>query len=346
MDWIHARIARPIPALGLLGVALVAASFGVVRAIQAGTHPELLADALTLDLLLTAPLAYWFLAVRGAGWPQVTVVPVFVLSVAATRLVPALEAGRLLPWLEWVAIPAELLLLTIVARRAIAMSRTLARDEGDDALESLRRAARELVEVERAAEIIACEAAVLWYAVAGGARRSPPRDRGDSAGYESFGVRRRSGYGPILVAILFALVAEGIALHLFVRHWSAVAAWILTMLTAYATVWLIGDFRALGRRTIALTPDELTVRLGLRWTVRVPRDRIRAVRAVTGAGERRGKDHLRAVILGAERQVVELDAPLEATGFYGIRRTVRSIGLSVDDPGRFLETLAVPTGED
>jgi hypothetical protein len=46
------------------------------------------------------------------------------------------------------------------------------------------------------------------------------------------------------------------------------------------------------------------------------------------------------VILGFERQVVELDAPLEATGFYGIRRCVRSIGLSVDDPGRFLAALA------
>lgn len=333
MERIHARLARPLPALGLFGVAVLAATFGVVRAIEAGTHPQILADALTLDLLLAVPLAYWFLAVRGAGWPRVTVVPVFVLSVAATRLVPALEAGRLLPWLEWVAIPAELLLLTIVTRRAIAMSRTLARDGGDDALESLRRASLELIEAPRAAEIIAYEAAVLWYAVAGGGRRSA------SPAAESFGVRRRSGYGPVLTAILLALVAEGIALHLFVRHWSAAAAWILTILTAYAAVWLLGDFRALGRRTIALTADELLVRLGLRWTVRVPLERVLAVRAAAGAAESRGPDHLRAVILGSERQVVELAAPIEAVGFYGIRRRVQSIGLAVDDPEPFLEAL-------
>src|SRR5688500_14887284 len=237
LDRIHARLARPLPALALSGTAVIVVTLAVVRAMAAGgPHPELLADALTLDLLVTAPLAYWFLAVRGAGWPRVTVVPVFVLSVAATRFVPGLESGRLLPWLEWVAIPAELLLLTIVARRAIAMSRALARDEGDDAFESLRRAA----------EIVAYEAAILWCGVAGGGRR------GRSTGGESFGVRRKSGYGPVLIAILFALVAEGIALHLFVRHWSAVAAWILTILTAYGAVWLLGDFRALGRRTIAL----------------------------------------------------------------------------------------------
>ena len=181
LDRIHARLARPLPALALFGTAVIVVTLAVVRAMAAGTHPELLADALTLDLLVTVPLAYWFLAVRGAGWPRVTVVPVFVLSVAATRFVPGLEAGRLLPWLEWVAIPAELLLLTIVARRAIAMSRALAREEGDDAFESLGARRSSWSRSRRAAEIIAYEAAVLWYAVAGGGRRGDARGSSRSA---------------------------------------------------------------------------------------------------------------------------------------------------------------------
>ena len=339
------RLTRPLPTLALFAIAVLLTTLAVVQVIEAGTHPGLLADALTVDLIVTVPLAYWFLAVRGAGWPRLSVLPVFVLSVVAARLVPGLEAGRLLPWLEWVAIPAELILLTIVARRAIAMSRVLARGEGSDALESLRRAALELVEVERAAEIIAYEAAVLWYALAGGGRREPPPRA------ETFGVRQRSGYGPILAALLLALAAEAIAVHLLVRHWSAVAAWILTVLTAYAVVWLIGDFRALGRRSILLTDDELVVRLGLRWSLRIPLARIRAVRGTSvqpGADHAPDPGHLRAVILGAERQVVELDSELVATGFYGIRRRVCTIGLSVDEPERFLAAigrrLGPPTG--
>jgi hypothetical protein len=330
------RLARPLPTLVLFAIAVLLTALAVVPVIQAGTHPRLLADALTIDLIVSVPLAYWYLAVRGARWPRLSVLPVFVLCVVTTRLVPGLEAGRLLPWLEWVAIPAELLLLTIVARRAVAMSRLLACDGGSDSLESLRRAALALVEVERAAEIIAYEAAVLWYAVAGGGSRRAP------SGTDVFGVRRRSGYGAILVALLFALAAEAIAVHLLVRHWSVVAAWILTVLTAYAVVWLIGDFRALGRRPILLTDDELVVRLGLRWTVRVPLARIRAVRGTssrTGPDNAPDPDHLRAVILGAERQIVELDSELVATGFYGIRRRIRSIGLSVDEPERFLRIL-------
>jgi hypothetical protein len=322
------RLARPLPTLALFAFAALLATLAVVQAIEVGTHPRLLADALTLDLIVTVPLVYWFLAVRRAGLPRLSVLPVFVLSVAGTRLVPGLEAGRLLHGLEWVAVPAELLLLTIVARRAVAMSRALRAGEGGDALESLRRAAIELVEVERAAEVIAYEAAVLWYAVVGGGRHGMPPSA------DAFGVRRRSGYGPVLVGLFFALVAEAIAVHLLVRRWSVVAAWILTILTAYAALWLIGDFRALGRRSILVTGDELIVRLGLRWTVRVPLDRIRAVRAARGQ-EPPGSDHLRAVILGAERQVVELDSEVVATGLYGIRRRIRSIGLSVDEPERF-----------
>ena len=332
------RLARPVPTLALFAFGVLLTATAIVQAIQAGTHPRLLADALTLDLIVTVPLAYWFLAVRRAGWPRLSVVPVFVLCVAATRLVPGLEAGRLLPWLEWVAIPAELVLLSLVARRAIAMSRALRTAEGDDALESLRRAATELVEVERAADVIAYEAAILWYALVGGGRHETP------PGAAAFGVRRRSGYGPVLVGLLFALVAEAIAVHLLVRRWSVVAAWILTILTAYAVLWLIGDFRALGRRSILVIGEELIVRLGLRWTVRVPLEEIRAVRA-SGTPGPPPPGHLRAVILGDERQIVELDSERVAMGLYGIRKRVRSIGLAVDEPERFLRCLAERRGD-
>lgn len=325
------RLARPLPTLAFFGVAVLLTAVAIVQAIEAGTRPRLLADALTLDLILTVPLAYWFLAVRGAGWPRLSVLPVFVLCVVTTRVVPGLEAGRILPWVEWVAIPAELLLLTVLTRRAITMSRVLKGSAGGDALESLRRAALEMVRAERAAEVIAYEAAVLWYALAGGGR-------GTDSDAEAFGVRHRSGYGPVLAALFLALTAEAVAVHLLVRHWSDAAAWLLTLLTAYAVLWLIGDFRALGRRPILLTDDELVVRFGLRWTVRVPLARIRAVRGAGSLGPR-GPRHLRAVLLGVERQVVELDSDLVAIGLYGMRRRVRSIGLSVDDPERFLRCL-------
>lgn len=328
------RVARPLPTLALFGVAILLTTLAVVQAIEAGSRPRLLADALTLDLVLTVPLVYWLLAVRGAGWPRLSVLPVIVLCVVIARLVPGLETGRLLPRIEWIAIPAELLLLTILARRTVAMSRALRRSTGGDALESLRRAAFEIVRAERAAEVIAYEAAVLWYAVAGGGSHASDRSA------EAFGVRRRSGYGPVLAALLIALTVEAIAVHLLVRHWSGAAAWILTILTAYGVVWLIGDFRALGRRPVLLTDDELIVRLGLRWTVRVPLTCIRAVQEA-GSSKPQGADHLRAVLLGAERQVVMLDSAQVATGFYGLRRRVRSIGLRVDEPDRFLSSLAL-----
>jgi hypothetical protein len=51
------------------------------------------------------------------------------------------------------------------------------------------------------------------------------------------------------------------------------------------------------------------------------------------------------VLLGAERQVVVLDSEQVATGFYGLRRRVRSIGLCVDEPERFLRCLERRIGE-
>lgn len=325
----RARLVRPLPLLALFALVVALATLGVVRAAAAGIHPELLADAMILDLVVTVPLAYWLLAVRGAGWPRISVLPVIVLSTVVARLVPGLDRGGLLPAAEWLVVPAELLLLTFVARRAIAAGRDLRRGDRSDALEALRRAAMELAEVERAADVIAYEAAVVWYAMS----RNPRRDPRD---VETFVTRGRGAYAAVLAGLLPVLLIETLAVHFLVRHWSPLAAWILTALSVYAVVWLIGDFRALGRRRTQLTDEALVLRLGLRWTIRVP---FSDIRSVSEHPEEAPADRLRAVVLGAEEQVVELRRPVEAIGFYGIRRRVRSIGLSVEDAERFLTLL-------
>jgi hypothetical protein len=45
------RLARPLPTLALFAFAVLLTTLAVVQAIQAGAHPRLLADALTLDLV-------------------------------------------------------------------------------------------------------------------------------------------------------------------------------------------------------------------------------------------------------------------------------------------------------
>ena len=93
-------------------------------------------------------------------------------------------------------------------------------------------------------------------------------------------------------------------------------------------------------RPIRVTRDRLELRFGLRWTASVPLDAVRSVGAPDDAA-RRGRDRLKAVLLGRPDRRIELSRPVEAVGLYGIVRGVTTIDLQLDDPER-LDALLDP----
>jgi hypothetical protein len=83
----------------------------------------------------------------------------------------------------------------------------------------------------------------------------------------------------------------------------------------------------------------LHVRVGLRWEVCIPLDRIVRVERVRSRAAGEGVD-LQASLTRDASVRIELDTPIVANGIYGVRRTVRSLALSPDEPQRFIEQLA------
>jgi hypothetical protein len=67
---------------------------------------------------------------------------------------------------------------------------------------------------------------------------------------------------------------EAALVHLLVARWSVTVAWILTALSVYGAVWLVAVARSFSLRPVLLTGDELIVRAGLLWTVRIPRSQV------------------------------------------------------------------------
>jgi hypothetical protein len=232
--------------------------------------------------------------------------------------------------LEVLVAPAEIGLLTWIS---VKTWRAVRRQGGSgDTLERLRSVAGEVLPVRRVAEIVAFELAVLYYALLSWRRKvqEPPRM------VEAFTYHRKSGYGAIVFAILVMMAAEGIPVHILVLRWSPVAAWILTILTAYGMVWFIGDWRAARLRPILLDADEIRLRVGLRWTVTIPREQIAAIHRKRPSNS---EPYLRASLPGTTPLWIELTEPVTAKGPYGIQKTARWISLNVDDPERLLRSL-------
>lgn len=321
------RAHLPLLAFALLATGIYAAEVAVLRMRPLWGRPEFVALGVMLDLIVMVPLVYWFLAIRRGGWPRATLIPVVLLGILGSALMLPRHHELLGKFVETLAIPYE---IGLVAWIGVRTRRAVRRGGGDgDTLERLRSVAAEVLPVRRAAEAIAFEMAVLYYALFSWRRRSPESP-------EAFSYHRKSGYGAIIFAILVLMAAEGIPTHILVVRWSPVAAWILSFLTAYGVVWFLADWRAARLRPILLGPDELRLRVGLRWTVTIPRERIAAVHKKRPAGS---EPYVRASLPATTPLWIELTEPVTAKGPYGIEKRARWISLNVDDPERFLRSL-------
>jgi hypothetical protein len=313
--------------------AVYGAGLWIVAALETCDRPELVAAGLTVDLTLLVPLLYWFTCVRRRGWPRITVAPVFVAAVLiASWMLPAAHRGTV-ELLEYALAPLELGLLGLIGWRAwrgwraFGERRRAPADEMD-AVDALREAARELVGSPALARVVSYELAILYLALAGW-RLEPRRDR------RCFTCYRDASYGVLFAALMIVAAIELVAVHLALHVWvGPVAAWVVSALSLYGVLWLLGDYQALRLRPTVVTGDGIRLRLGLRWETELP---FRAVRSVERAGEEPRREDLKMAVLGAPNVRLRLLESVSVYGFYGVRRTTRSILLAVDSPDRFVE---------
>jgi hypothetical protein len=329
---VNVSLIRSWPPHGVFLVAaglLLAAALLILRLPGYAASPEVVAPALAIDLVVGLPLLGWIFLVRTGKADVLVLAPLVILGlVIAEWWIPDahLDVSR---WGTTIALVAEgLVVLTLVLRgrtlrreyRARLHRHVFARDAFQAALGDVLG--------PRIAAAVASELGALWYAFAGWRRpRQPARG-------QAFAVHTRNGYPALLGALMMAVIAETVAVHLVVSRWSGTAAWILAGLSVYSGVWLLGDLLAARHNPTVVTDDDLHLRLGLRWKADVPRSRIRAITEVEPEGED-GSSPVNVAFWGDPDLWVEFTEPVVLDGPYGIRRATRWIGVGVDDPAAF-----------
>jgi len=147
-------------------------------------------------------------------------------------------------------------------------------------------------------------------------------------------------YGPLGFALFLLTAGEAIPVHLLVARSSPRLAWALTALAAYGLLWFVADARAARRRPVLLDAETLLVRAGLRWTIRIPRLRVVALRDRPPAA---GEPSVRAALPTTRPLWLELAEPVVAHGLYGREKLVRFVGVAVDDARALQAELAPAT---
>ena len=284
--------ARPFLFSALL---VVGACIAVVRSQAFVQNPDVAAWGVTFDLTISLPLLYWFFVVRRGKAAALTIVPVFLAGILFSSLLIPAAQQQFLRQLKWFVVPlVEVLVVVALVRHG---------------------------RNSRVAEAVLSEVTMLRYALFGW-RKKPE---------EGITFHERNGWGTIVACILVLLAAEGIGMHLMVRRWSVLGAWVWTAMEIWGALWLIGDYHGLRVHRSTLGEDALRIRFGLRWSVDVPRDLIASVTAIQSESEWKRKDVMKIAVLEDPRWLVTLREPVVVRGMMGLRRTVTALALLPDD---------------
>lgn len=329
--------ARPVVSFITLATALCALEFWATQWLDRTPRPDLVALAVTADLVVGLPLLFGALVVRQLRLPWVTLAPVVVVgAIVAFRLLPP-EQRTLLDMFARVLPLIEITLLGYAAVRLRRVWREYrkVRPTTVYASDALEAAVGRCFGHSPFTFVLVAELLLVGLAVGGWFVRF----RSNRAGLLLFSIHRSGIYPAFLFVIVLLVVGETLAAHLIVTHfWNATAAWVLTALSGYSLLWILGDFHALRLHPLVIDGNTLHLRRGLLWRGTVALDSIQGVRRVLSS-DTRHKGFVSLAPVGQGDIVLVLREPTTIYGLLGMQRQVTRFGIAVDNQPTLLAAI-------
>jgi hypothetical protein len=313
----------------VLAAATIVAEAVVVQLPGFGQNADLLSFAVTFDLTVGIPLAYYLMVSRKLHVTPASALVVFLACTGLAGLILPAAHQSYLRLVEKVLILTEggLLVYGVVQLRKIVRTYREAARERADFLLNLREALAGMVGAPAVLGIVVNEISTVRYGLLfwlGGQEVRPEQ--------KFFTTHKESGYVAVWAVLLFVVVIETVGLHLLLLQWSPVAAFVSTGLSIYSLVFFVADLASMVKRPIVLHNGQLLFRIGIRWNATIARENIKRLTPIRDFDKAKEKDTLLCAPGNAPNLLLELHRPVTVTGFFGIRRQTQRIAFHADDP--------------
>ncbi len=328
-------ILRPNRALIAFGVTL--SLFIILALIMTSSwvgESPILDLAITADLLLTIPFIY-FLLIRKTSVPKTTIVPMIILGlVLGSYFLPISSQTYLALFKTWALPVIEVSILVFVVfkvRKAIKNYQYI-KGTSLDFYTALKNTCYEVLP-KAVAIPFATEVAVIYYGFINWKSKTY-RDN-------EFTYHKNSGTPTLLIALVFLIAIETVAIHLLVARWNIVVAWILSGLSIYTAIQVIGFAKSLSKRPISINESSLSLRYGILSEVEIAFKDITALYMSKKPVEKDSFTRSLSPLgdLESHNMVIELKKEYKLLGLYGIRKSFTTILLHVDEPNIFEEKM-------
>jgi hypothetical protein len=192
------------------------------------------------------------------------------------------------------------------------------------------------------------EIKILRYAIMGWLEADPVPDH-----LTTFTCYKESGWRHFLIGILFILGFESIAVQILLYGKYLWIADLHALFAVYSLLWLLGDYQAIKKNLTVLTCSTLSVRVGLRWNFSIPVKDIAHVdlgepaeltlpveiKMGSFVSERKLPEYGVILVFGKPTVHLTLRKPLTTRSGLGRSKTLKQIGLGIDEPLAFVQVL-------
>jgi hypothetical protein len=329
---------------GVLAAMVVETAVVLIAALQ---HPptHVLSVALGADMVLLTALTLWAsggvsrLGLTAGKSLRAAALGVLIFS-AVTRVLELPSHGLLLP----LALAAEATLACVVLLSLVRAVR-----QGGDFWGHLQH--RLATALPRPAVNLLLTELRLLHGAAQSLLRRPLHPPEPSA--TVFPPMAASSSGWFIPFVLMASVMELPVAHGLLHAFAPGHLWAHVLILAvhvYGVVWLVGERRLLWASAHRLEEDALVLHLGLRFSGRIPYSAITRVLPLRSDLDRsqvrtpKSRGTAQVTPLDPPNVHLCLDAEVEASTFFGLRRRVRHIDLFVDRPEDFIAALEARRG--
>lgn len=287
--------------------------------------------AITIDLLLTTPFIY-FLLIRKTSIPKTTIVPFIILGlVVGSFIIPAENQLYLNLFKTWALPIIELSVFSFVLYNIIKAVRLYKSSNAEGNLDFFTTLKSTCYKILPKAAVIpvVTEIAVIYYGFINWKRRKLKPNE--------FSYHNDSGTIGLLMALVFLIAIETLALHLLLAKWNIVVAWILTGLSIYSGIQIIGFLKSMQKRPILIKNNVLYLRYGIMNETTISIQDIESVELSIKDIELNKITRKLSFLGGLEGHnlVIKLKKENVINGLYGIKKTYKVLALHVDQKQDF-----------
>ena len=269
--------------------------------------------------------------IRKTSIPKTTLVPFLIFGVIICSFILPIEHQNYLSLFKiWVLPVVELSILSFVifnVRKGIKRFR-LNKNESFDFFTTLKSTCYEILPRGIVMPVVT-EMAVFYYGFLNWRKRELKNNE--------FTYHKDSGTIALLIVVIFIVAIETFVIHILVQRWNNTVAWILTFLSIYSAIQILGLLRSMPKRPISIENAKLYLRYGIMNETTIEFNNIESVE-LSSKDIVSTKGIRRLSILGeleSHNLVIRLKEENILYGLYGIKRKYKVLALYVDNKEEF-----------